>query len=264
MKTRTCGIYKITSITNKIYIGQSVNIEGRWKGHKKYLGKGQPRLHKSIKKHGIENHTFEIIEECIQELLNERETHWIIHFDTFNTEHGLNLTRGGDSRDHSEETKKKMRKPKSEEGRKNMSKGQQGSKKSEKTVKKMSLTKKGNKYASGSKRTEEHLKIIRDSNIGNKNALGYRLTEEQLKSRKNKRKPMSEQAKKKLMGNTNAQGYKFTEEQLRNHSEGQKGNTNGSGNKNKKQSPELLANRLKTMQENKRLKQDTERKSDSI
>lgn len=30
----SCGIYKITNlINNKIYIGQSVNIEARWKGH---------------------------------------------------------------------------------------------------------------------------------------------------------------------------------------------------------------------------------------
>jgi len=32
----TCGIYKITNLTNqKCYIGQSVRIEKRWKDHKR-------------------------------------------------------------------------------------------------------------------------------------------------------------------------------------------------------------------------------------
>jgi len=69
------GIYKIISPSNKIYIGQSVNIERRWKGHKDYKSIG-PKLINSYKKYGFENHIREIIEECSIDKLDERETYW--------------------------------------------------------------------------------------------------------------------------------------------------------------------------------------------
>ena len=65
------GIYKITSPNNRVYIGQSVDIERRWISHRYYKGVG--RLYNSFKKHGFENHTFEVLEECDIENLNERE-----------------------------------------------------------------------------------------------------------------------------------------------------------------------------------------------
>ena len=71
------GIYKITSPTNKVYIGQSINIERRFKNYKSISQtRGQVMLHNSFKKHGVNNHTFEIVEECIVESLNERERYW--------------------------------------------------------------------------------------------------------------------------------------------------------------------------------------------
>lgn len=72
------GIYKITSPNNKIYIGQSINIEDRWKKYQKYPEsiKNQTKLYNSIIKYGSENHIFEIIEECEESKLLERETYW--------------------------------------------------------------------------------------------------------------------------------------------------------------------------------------------
>lgn len=71
------GIYKITSPSGKVYIGQSTNIQKRWSlykiAHKSTTG---PHLLRSLKKHGPESHIFEIIEECSIEQLNEREVHW--------------------------------------------------------------------------------------------------------------------------------------------------------------------------------------------
>ena len=58
------GIYKITSPSGKIYIGQSINIEKRFKGYKYSKAKKQPILHRSFVKYGVENHKFEIICEC--------------------------------------------------------------------------------------------------------------------------------------------------------------------------------------------------------
>lgn len=59
------GIYKITNPKGAIYIGSSIDIERRFKqyhGIKKESR--QPKIYNSIKKYSIENHLFEIIQEC--------------------------------------------------------------------------------------------------------------------------------------------------------------------------------------------------------
>lgn len=68
------GIYKITSPSNKIYIGQSINIEKRKNQYVK-LDKSciGPKLYNSLKKYGWESHIHELLEECSLEQLNERE-----------------------------------------------------------------------------------------------------------------------------------------------------------------------------------------------
>jgi group I intron endonuclease len=70
------GIYKIISPTNKIYIGQSTNIEKRFEGYKKLYCKTQTKLYNSLKKYGWESHKTEILEECTENDLLERETYW--------------------------------------------------------------------------------------------------------------------------------------------------------------------------------------------
>lgn len=70
------GIYRITSPSNKIYIGQAVNIDKRFFSYRKKKCKYQPRLHNSFIKYGVENHIFEIIEECDISELNARERYW--------------------------------------------------------------------------------------------------------------------------------------------------------------------------------------------
>lgn len=72
------GIYKITSPTNKVYIGQSVNIEKRFKTYLRMCKKTilQPKLYNSFLKYKVENHKFEILEECSIENLNEKERYY--------------------------------------------------------------------------------------------------------------------------------------------------------------------------------------------
>jgi group I intron endonuclease len=89
------GIYKITSPSKKVYIGQSRNIKKRWNDysvHKKKQ-KDQTAIFYSLKKYGKENHVFEVIEECSLEELNEREIYYIEKYDSVNN--GLNISRGG-------------------------------------------------------------------------------------------------------------------------------------------------------------------------
>lgn len=91
------GIYKITNnINNKSYIGQSINITQRWINHKsnaKNLDYQTP-LYRAIRKYGIENFSFEILEECQEQDLNDKEIYWIKFFDSFGDK-GYNLTLGG-------------------------------------------------------------------------------------------------------------------------------------------------------------------------
>jgi len=68
------GIYKITSPTGKVYVGQSKNIEKRFQNHKSpYNLNKSTKLYNSFKKHGIENHIFEIIVECEASELDKLE-----------------------------------------------------------------------------------------------------------------------------------------------------------------------------------------------
>lgn len=85
------GIYKITSPTNRIYIGQSTNINRRESEYKSGNGsvKSQVLLYRSINKYGWKNHTFEIIEECKFEDLNKRERYWQDYYDVLGP-NGLN------------------------------------------------------------------------------------------------------------------------------------------------------------------------------
>lgn len=86
-----CGIYKITSPSGRIYIGESKNINKRWKQYKnlKYCKK-QRKLYNSLLRYGTENHTFEIVEECSFNDLLCRERHWQDFYDVIG-ERGLNL-----------------------------------------------------------------------------------------------------------------------------------------------------------------------------
>lgn len=89
----TCGIYKIQNkINNKIYYGQSINIEERWKQHIRDKERRQGKLYNAFNKYGIDNFDFKIVEEIKEEdqsLLTERETYYILKDNTI--EEGYNI-----------------------------------------------------------------------------------------------------------------------------------------------------------------------------
>jgi len=82
------GIYKITSPTGRVYIGQSTNIEGRWSGYHKLRAKGQVKLYNSLVKYGPENHKYEVLLECEEDSLNREERYYQELFNTL--QDGLN------------------------------------------------------------------------------------------------------------------------------------------------------------------------------
>ncbi len=104
-------IYKIVNQVNgKFYIGKTIfHIEKRLKKHF-YLSdkKVNRRLYDAINKYGKENFIVELIEECQNDLANEREIYYIKLYNSDNAEFGYNMTIGGDGGKMPEESLKKM------------------------------------------------------------------------------------------------------------------------------------------------------------
>lgn len=184
------GIYIIKNKTNnKVYIGQALNIKNRWKKHinilskNKYIDKKQKPTHLQAawNKDGEENFTFDILEECSKEELDDKEKYWIAYYKSNNRDYGYNKTDGGSNgmpteesrikmseaavgKPKSEEHKQNMRKPKSEEHRRNIGKGKQGIPISEEAKQKISNANKGKESAfKGKKHTEESLQKMSDA-----------------------------------------------------------------------------------------------------
>lgn len=90
------GIYRLTNTkTNMSYIGQAVNVGDRWKQHIKCgLGIDAPnsQLYRIMKKDGVENFKFELLEECKKEDLNRKEKYWIKFYKA--DDFGYNMTKG--------------------------------------------------------------------------------------------------------------------------------------------------------------------------
>ncbi len=102
--TPICGIYKITSPSGRVYIGQSIDCEKR-KYRYRYGCPRQGKLHQSILKYGWEAHIFEIIHLCEECDLNRWEIYYSDLYDSRNKSTGLNLKEcGGSKGKHSEET----------------------------------------------------------------------------------------------------------------------------------------------------------------
>ena len=91
------GIYKLTNLKNqKVYIGPAADISERFKQHIKCgLGIDTPSnmLYTAMMKDGVENFTFEVLEECDRATLNDREKYYISFYRA--QEHGYNMSRGG-------------------------------------------------------------------------------------------------------------------------------------------------------------------------
>jgi len=156
------GIYKITSPTGKIYVGQSRNIEKRFLAYKRKNAKGQHRLHRSFVKYGFKNHVFEIIEECDFIELNKRERYWQDYYNVI-SDSGLNCLLTETSvlpREITEETRKNMStsSPKYWLGKK------------KNTEFRLKISKAG-KGISKPPRSKEHRENISKSKLGNKNGM---------------------------------------------------------------------------------------------
>lgn len=98
LQNTTCsGIYKITCIkTGEIYIGKSTDVKSRWQQHCKSAFNcgtiAHSLLHTKMKQYGIEQFTFELVEQVPKDQLSEREKFYINFYQTKET--GLNERNG--------------------------------------------------------------------------------------------------------------------------------------------------------------------------
>ena len=94
------GIYQIRNTKNgKVYIGLSKNLKGRFVKHIQRLRNGSHRnkhLLSAFNKDGEDSFVFEILEECEENSLSEREKHWISEKKSCNNKYGYNRTFGGE------------------------------------------------------------------------------------------------------------------------------------------------------------------------
>jgi len=248
---KICGIYKITSPSKKVYIGQSVDIVQRIRHYKNLYCKGQTRLYRSLKKYGWDKHKFEILCQCSETELNNLEKYYVDLFNTFNSEFGLNIRDGGGSKGKmSEETKVKIGLANkgrifSEEHKEKCRQRQKGKIHSKETKLKLSILNKGKTHSEESKKkirdkrklqifseedkqkmsiaqknkknATEQIKKLSDINKGNKYLLGFKFSEES-------KKKMSDSAKGRKAWNKGLKGViKMSDEAKRKIGEFNKG-----------------------------------------
>jgi group I intron endonuclease len=105
------GIYKITSPSNKVYIGQSYNLLARELGYKRSKSKGQPKLYASFQKYGVDQHIFEVIHELPDDIDQDTLNNYEVLYWDFYSSVGvdmLNTKYPGTRGKHSKETRLKL------------------------------------------------------------------------------------------------------------------------------------------------------------
>ena len=122
---KTGVIYKATSPSGGIYIGQTVNLSRRQRDHKNSSFNEKSKdynnsFHCAIRKYGWENIEWECLECNIPEdFLCQKEIEYILKYNSFNDRKHYNESSGGKGRrnfKHSEESKQKMSNTRIERG----------------------------------------------------------------------------------------------------------------------------------------------------
>ena len=172
---KSWNIYKMTSPTDRVYVGMTSNIIKRKAAYSGLDCKSQPLLFKSIEKYGLSNLNFEIIDEFDGTLseAKSKEMFWIrtymSNYCKYPEMRGMNLTDGGQGTlgYKVSDTQKEI-----------ISKRNKGYKHTEEAKKKIGKASKGNTWNIGKKRSAEHIEALRKVNIGSKYNLGRKQSQE--------------------------------------------------------------------------------------
>jgi len=143
----TSGIYVVLNTVNgKVYVGSSINVHSRLADHRISLARGRhtnPHLQSAWNRYGPSVFSFDVLEECSERMLLEREQHHIALYNSMDQKYGYNKREAGPRGRPSLETRMKM------------SIAQQGHSFSADARAKMSAAQKGNQKALGCTRSME-------------------------------------------------------------------------------------------------------------
>lgn len=88
------GVYRITCTRDgRVYIGQSTDIQRRWRFHKSRLNRkmhANPLLQAAWDKYGQEAFRFDIITKCQLHELDLHEKHWVAKYQALDPMKGFN------------------------------------------------------------------------------------------------------------------------------------------------------------------------------
>lgn len=180
---REWTIYKITSPSNRVYIGVTSDLIRRKRSYSGMYCKSQPVLYNSIKKYGFKYHSFEIIDSFTSTIsyAHDKEMFWIRSFMSngfkYPEQQGMNRTDGGQGT---------LGCPKTEAEKIASSKRNKGYRHTEEAKRKISEASIGNKHNEGRKHTEERKKKISNFFKGNKYNIGRKQSPEVIENRVSK------------------------------------------------------------------------------
>jgi group I intron endonuclease len=199
--TPRIGIYGFKcKITNKWYIGQSINIPSRWNKYKNLDCINQKKFHRTLLKYGHDNFDKIVLERCVadQSVLNERGDYWMDRYDSIRN--GYNIRKGWQHGIFSSESRIKM------------STSHKGKVLSQETRERMSISKKKRRLTPISPETITKLKLI---NLGRVRSQETRIKMSISKTGK-KRGPHSEEHRRKISNsNIGKHSIKYSERNAR-------------------------------------------------
>ena len=98
----------VNNINKKVYVGQTIDYKQRIRSHKFNLNQNKNTpFYNALEKYGWENFLINIVEECEENKLNEREIYWINEKKSLYP-NGYNLLKGGNQARHTDITKQKI------------------------------------------------------------------------------------------------------------------------------------------------------------
>lgn len=91
-------IYKISSLSQKVYIGSTTNFKSRFSQHKTLLKNGSHHsksLQAEVNLHGVKSLAFEVIETVNDDKASERENYWFEYYSNTVGVHNTDTPGGG-------------------------------------------------------------------------------------------------------------------------------------------------------------------------
>lgn len=204
---RDWTIYKITNPESRVYIGVTSNVKLRFSHYRRKNSTSQPLINRSLIKYGVDNHTFEYIEQFTSGLdfAMGKELFWIKTYMSNMSKYpeikGMNLTDGGQGG---------LGMAVSEKTRKILSEKNKGYKHTTAAIKKISEA--SIRSNTGKKLSEVTKQKLREANLGKKYSQETKDKLSALRQGKKIKSGWTEEKRQKMRETKLASNFRHTEE----------------------------------------------------